>query len=262
MERLLLPLTLLSCLTASAGTLPSPEQLFRAAVAVHAAQQDWKYTYREDDESFTLNKKGQRLPSKTPTPNQTFDVVMLEGEPYHKLVLIDGKPLDEQTQEQVNQDLERERAIRQQPKKTPAVPGFHLSTVKIEQLEQLFETKVTGEETVLGRKTWRLESVPRRNVQPTPIQGGMVATRVATWIDQQDGVEIKQTSSLVAKDPKAGAATELTLEFSKIGEAWLLDTAHIRTDVKIGAKEHAYREMDVRCYAYKRLTADSAIVTP
>jgi hypothetical protein len=137
-ERLWFPLTLLSCLAASAETPPSAEQLIRAAVAVHAAQRDWKFTYREDDEGFQTGKKGQRAK-----------------------------------------------------------------------------------------------------------QGEMTETRCVT-----------------ATHPESGAVTEFTEEFTKIGEAWLPETLRARSDFKIGFTEHAYLELNIRRYDYKRFTVDSTLVTP
>jgi dihydrofolate reductase len=261
---------LLSCLAGPANTLPSPGQLIRAAVAVKTAHRDWKYTYREDEQWFLVDKKGQRVRSAAPSGRKTFDVIMLEGESYRKLVLIDGKPLDAKTEEQVNQDLENERAQRrQQPKNPPAVTKkFTVSPVGVEQLERFFETKVTGEETVLGRKTWRLESIPQRNfpqsnLRPIDKEGvPTFITGVVTWIDQQEGVEIKQTSVFTSAPGDIQVGTELTVEFSKVGEAWLPDTIRARFDYKTGMMQHSYREQDVRSYDYKRFTVDSTIVTP
>jgi hypothetical protein len=194
---------------------------------------------------------------------------MLEGESYRKLVLIGGKPIDDETQEQVNQDLEKERAKRrQQQKKSPTVTKyFNVSPAGIEQLEQLFDTKVIGEETVLGRKTWRLESVPKRNLRPADkeIDKEEVATaitRVVTWIDRQDGVEIKQTSTFASAFRDIHVGTELTVEFSKVVEAWLPGTFRARFDYKTGLMQHSFTESDGRRYDYKRFTADSRIVTP
>jgi len=267
MGRRWLPLILLSPLAASADALPSPEQLIRAAVAVKTAQRDWKYTYREDEQWFSIDKKGRRAPSAAPSERKTFDVIMLEGESYRKLVLIDGKPLDAKTEEQVNRDLEKERAERRrQPKKPTVTKRFTISPVELGQLEQFFETKVAGEETVLGRKAWCLESAPprnflQRNLRPADKEDvSTYVTRVVTWIDRREGVEIRQTSNFASPIGGIQAGTELTVEFSKIGEAWLPETIRARFDYKTGVMQHTYREQYVRCYDYKRFTVDSSLM--
>jgi hypothetical protein len=254
------------CLAASAQTLPSPEQLIRTAVAVHAAQQDWKFTYREDYESFQTDRKWQRVPPAYPFPNQkvTFDVVIVQGEPFYKMVLLDGKPLDAQAQERADQSLERAfDAHRGQPLTTPTGTWhYNARVIGIELLEQYFETKLAGEETVLGRKAWRLEAVPRRDRRLDYKKGEPVVTRVVIWLDQQEGAEIRQTTTYEASDPGRRSETEITEEYSKIGEAWLLNNARSRNDAKPGLTQHVYSETDIRRYDYKRFTVDSTIVTP
>jgi hypothetical protein len=264
MERRWLALIPLCFLAASAATLPSPEQLIREAVAVRTAQQDWKFTYREDEESYQTDKNGQRVPEKNATSSGTFDVIMLEGQPYRKLVLIDGKPLDAATQERVNLDLEKERAERrEQPATIPVVTRhYNVRAIGIEELDEFFQTKVTGEETVLDRKAWRLESVPRRDRRLNYKEGEMVATRVVIWLDQQDRAEIKQTTTYESRDRGPRLETELTEEYSKVGEAWLLDNTRGRTKIKTGLMEYFYGEIDTRRYDYKRFTVDSRVVTP
>jgi hypothetical protein len=263
-ERPWLSLLLLFCLAASAETPSSPEQLIRAAVAARAAQQDWKFTYREDDEFFQTDKEGRRVPSKYGAPRTTYDVIMIEGEPYRKLFLIDGEPLDAGTEERVEQALEKARVEHpHEPARIPTLTWhYNARVIGIEQLEEFFETKVIGEETALGRRAWRLESVPRRDRRLDYKAGEMVATRVVIWLDQQDGAEIKQTTSYASRGRGPQIGTEITEEYSKVGEAWLLDNARSRGDAKFGLTQRVYSETDVRRYDYKRFTVDSRMVTP
>src|SRR5258707_1261174 len=92
------------------GNAPSAEQLIQAAIAARKAQEDrgWKFTFREDQEQFNPDKSGKLVLEKT----RTWDNIMLEGENYRKLLLIDGKPLDPKTQKKVDADLEKARAER------------------------------------------------------------------------------------------------------------------------------------------------------
>jgi hypothetical protein len=81
---------------------------------------------------------------------------MPEGENYSKLILIDVKPLDAKTQKKVDANLEKTRAERRgnrllSMRHTVSLGGLDL-------LMRLFDDKVTGEETISGRKTWRMES--------------------------------------------------------------------------------------------------------
>ena len=89
---------------------PSAETLLRNAITSERAQnaKDWKFTWREDEDKFPLDKNGKPLPES----HRTFDNIMLEGEVYRKLILIDGKPPDPKLQQKIDADMEKERAAR------------------------------------------------------------------------------------------------------------------------------------------------------
>src|ERR1035438_2080363 len=91
-----------------AGPVPTPEQLIRAAIAARHSQEakGWKFTYREDQDQFERDKKGVTVPGT----RSTFDVSLLEGEPYRKLILLNGQPLDAKMQKRVEQEMEVARA--------------------------------------------------------------------------------------------------------------------------------------------------------
>ena len=58
------------------------EQLIQKAIAAHKAQEErgWKFTWREDQES--RDEKGQPAHPFL----KTYDVIMLEGDTYRKLI--------------------------------------------------------------------------------------------------------------------------------------------------------------------------------
>src|ERR1035438_4221152 len=88
-------------------TQPDATELVQKAIAARKAQEDrvWKFTWREDYEQIDKDKNGKVFGRKV----YTSDVIMLEGSNYTKLVLIDGKPLDEKTQNRVDKELEQMR---------------------------------------------------------------------------------------------------------------------------------------------------------
>ena len=91
---------------------------------------------------------------------------MLEGEAYRKLILVDGKPMDEKLQKRVDQDLAKVQAEHKKKRGGGMSLSRTFSTKDIDSIEQYLDRKVIGEETTLGRKTWRMESEPKPGYKP------------------------------------------------------------------------------------------------
>ena len=91
---------------------------------------------------------------------------MLEGEAYRKLILVDGKPMDDKLQKRVDQDLAKVQAEHKKKRGGGMSLSRTFSTKDIDSIEQYLDRKVIGEETTLGRKTWRMESEPKPGYKP------------------------------------------------------------------------------------------------
>ncbi len=250
-------LTFLPNLSAGADA-PAPEQLIRAAVAALKAQdaKGWKYTFREDTEETQLDKKGKRQP----TVRKTYDVIMLEGDHYRKLILVDGKPLDAKTQQKVDADLEKTRAERR--KRKSGVITRQISLGGLDLLETLFDNKVTGEETVLGRKTWRVESEPKPDRKPAnKAEEQALSARRITWFDQGEGVEVKRRVEIQRAANGFQPGSVLEFEFGKVGDAWLLERQILRVDLKAMMVVRARAEFRFHYHDYKRFEVESTLTT-
>ena len=235
---------------------PSPKELIARAKSAQQAQDDraWKYTYREDSDESQIDKNGQPM-----TPRRkTYEHIMLEGAEYKKLVLIDGKSLDAKTQKKIDTDLEKERANR---RKHGVLPRFHreFDSSDLDLVDRFFEKKVTGEETVLGRRTWRMESEPRPGTyKPANTKEQQaLATRQIYWFDQQDGMEVKEHIEFIRAANGFQPGTTIAVEFGKIGDDWLTDNVTFRPNLKLAFGIGLREEVHSRFYDYKRFTVDS-----
>jgi hypothetical protein len=228
---------------------PDPGDLFRSAITAREAQAAKKFTYREDVEQVRTEK----------STIETFDVIMLEGENYRKLILIDGKPLDAKRQKQVDADLEKARSARRR-----STPFNIRRTAKIgglADIQRLFDCKVTGEEIVNGRKTWRLEAQPKTGIKPANKQEqNMLATKRTIWFDQQEHVDIQ--SVIVYLQPAEGfqPGSELEYQFSKVNDVWLAASFRFRFHLKAMAFVNARGEARHRFYDYKLFQTESTLI--
>jgi hypothetical protein len=236
--------------------VPSAETLLRHAIAAEKAQAEkgWTFTFREDEDKFPVDKNGKPLSES----HSTYDNIMLEGDLYRKLILIDGKAPDEKLQKKIDAEMERERAAR---RAHPMQAGRH--TVKagdLDHIARLCDSKVTGEEQISGRMTWRIESLPKAGYKPAgKDEEKFLSARRVTWIDKEEGVAIKYLEVFIR--PAAGfqPGSEIEREFGKHGDAWLCDRLILRYDVKLYAVVHGRGESRYRYYDYKKFEVESKI---
>jgi hypothetical protein len=237
-------------------TPPTASQLIARAAAVSKAQDErgWKYTYREDHSSAQLDKTGKAGPPVT----RTYDHIMLEGSEYKKLVLIDGKPLDAKTQKKVDEDLEKTRAERRKPHLLSVNRTVEMSG--LDQLEKYFDNTVSGEETVLGRQAWRMESEPKPGYKiANEKDREYLAARHTSWFDEQEGWRIKWRDAFVRQANGFEPGSVVDWELARVGDAWLFDNISFRVDMKIVLGIHARGESHQRFYDYKKFTVDSTM---
>jgi hypothetical protein len=238
--------------------VPSPESLLRRAIEAQEAQdaKGWKFTWREDEDMFPADKNGKPLGKSY---HHTYENIMLEGENYRKLVLVDGKPPDTKMQKKIDAEMEKERADRK------AHPGYHHSSNAIHfgdtaTLERLFNNKVIGEEVVSGRKTWRIESEPKADYKPAnQEEDEFMAWRRTTWYDQQGGILLKSLHVLIRAMNIYRPGTEMEMEWAKHGDAWLLERQNHPYSMK-AILNSAQGVTRYRYYDYKKFEVESRIV--
>jgi hypothetical protein len=232
------------------GDLPPAEQLIHKAIEIRRAQdaKGLKYTWREEVE-FRDDKGRPLIPFR-----KTYDVIMLEGRNYDKLVLVDGRPLDGAMQQKVDADMAKERELRRKhPFLAKAVPFGGLG-----QLERLFDSTVVGEEIVNGRKAWKVESEPRRGVKAAnPREEEILATRRTTWFDEEEGAEVRRRTVYVRSVHSIKTDSYDDLEWSKVGDDWLLASNHQRTHVSPAPGFNSFGDAHFRYFDYRRFAVES-----
>jgi hypothetical protein len=240
------PLLILSAL--AEGNFPDPAKLIADAILAEQAQakKNLKFTWREDEE---------RPKEKT----KTYDVIMLEGENYRKLILIGSQPLDAKTEKKVEGELEKTR----QERKHGRSIGFHknIQGAGLEQVSRLFDSKVTGEETIDGRKAWRMESEPKPGTPWANAQEEeMLAARRITWFDEEAGVEVQNRTTYFRNIHQIQAGNEFDLQFGKVGDSWQVIAMNFQPNIKFMPGVHITSGVHYRYYDFKRFASDSNFI--
>lgn len=161
------------------GNTPSVETIIQRSV--EALRVDWKaapeYNYYERDLEGGAAK--------------TYQVIMMFGSPYKRLVNVNGKPLSKELQSQEQQKLNQEVAKRQNESaedRARRVAQYEKERTRdnrmIEELTRAFNFKLIGTRRVNGYRVYFLEATPRAGYQPPNVQTEVLTgMQGKLWID-------------------------------------------------------------------------------
>jgi hypothetical protein len=209
------------------------QEIIRKSVA--ATDRDWKeapnyvYTLHEVDEK--LNSHGK---IKSESVN-TWEVSVLEGSEYKKLIRRDGKPLSKQEQAAEEQKFEAEKIRRKQ--EPPSEREKRVSKYQKErqqdhammrEMATAFAFRLVGEETIDGHSTYVLDATPKPGYVPhsreTKVLTGM---RGRLWVDKEQYQWVKVEAEVMHPVSfyavaSVGPGTKFFLEQAPVGDGvWL-----------------------------------------
>ena len=203
--------------TADAG------QIVQRSVATNA--QDWgaqpNYSHRE------CNLKGGQA--------KTFDVMMIEGSPYERLIEVNGQPLrgDQERQEQLKLAREIERRRGESPNERLARLSKYQANraeqhMLMQQMISAFRFKLSGEQTTDGVECYVLDATPNPAYQP-PVQKARVllGMKGRLWIDKEHDHWVKVQAEVINPVEfgffvaKVKPGTKFELQQAPVGDVWL-----------------------------------------
>ena len=251
----------MSILFLLALALPSAETVIQCAIAIdkQEAQLRTRYTYTEELRNQQIEKDGKLGAIDT----KTFDVIFLEGEPFRKLILIDGKPLPPDKQKKVDQEMEKTRDARRKARRS----GLHFErTVQIGGLAELlkyFDSRVTGEETLRGHLVWVMESTPKRDYKPSSKDEEQIMSwNHKSWFDQQDGSLMQSQDTAIRAVNGFQPGSEHTWEYEKGSEdCWLIRKITGKADLIFYKVVHGHVITTQTFTNYKKFDVASTITT-
>jgi hypothetical protein len=105
--------------------------------------------------------------------SKTYEVLMLAGSPYHRLVAVDGEPLP--SSQDAEQELKLKQTIATRSKETPGQRAKRIAEWErmrkrneflIEQLTRAFEFEMKGTRQQDGHEVYVLAATPRQDYRP------------------------------------------------------------------------------------------------
>lgn len=226
------------------------------------------YTYQERTEVRQYNGKGKL----TKTEVETNEVLILEGQPYERLIARNDKPLSakDAAKEQRKLDNEVEKRKHQSASEKAKLEKERLEEKKyLHEFTEAFDFRVLGEEPVSGKLAWILSVTPKPGYRAKSADAKMFAKlRGKVWIDKNEYHWVKAEGEaidtlsfgffLFRVAPGATVSFEQT---SVNGEVWLPSRISVRAEARIAILKKMRAEIDITYREYRKFRADSKIVT-
>jgi len=215
--------------SALAGSTPDPHELMARAVKV--AEGNWteapNYSFVRAD---AKSKRGSQ-PVKT-----IYEVLIIEGSPYQKIVAEDGHALSALRAQEEEQKLHREGAKREKESAHERRRRIEKYTedrnrdhAMLMELCDAFDYTVTGEPQIGEKSVWLLEGKPKTGyVAKTREAKVLSGMKVEFWIEKASyqwmrvEAEVMRPISLYGALAKVGPGTKFVLEQEQVSpNVWL-----------------------------------------
>ncbi|HTA47053.1 MAG TPA: hypothetical protein VK789_31635 [Bryobacteraceae bacterium] len=172
---------------------PDAQTIIQRSVASNEA--DWKaapeYSYTEEDHSG----KGSR----------TYEVTMVDGSPYRRLIKVDGEPLSHQDEQKEQRRFDAatrkrksESAASRQERVAAWVSDRQRDHILMEQLSKAFDFTLTGQQEMGSHDVFVLRATPRPGYAPPNREARvLLGMEGELWVDTQAFQWVKVTAKVI-----------------------------------------------------------------
>jgi hypothetical protein len=227
----LLLVALAACGTAATAMQPPPDVHQLIQRSVEAIEADWKeapnYTFVERD----VESKHDGAPTI-----KTYQVMMIDGVPYNRLIAINDQPLTPGQQAEEQRKLETEIAKREHEssrERNKRIAKYlkerNQDRAMLKAMADAFDFQLVGEETVNGHDCWVLNANPKPGYQPTNRETKVLTGMTGKlWIDKSANQWVRVQAEVIKPVnfygffAKVGPGTNFVLEQEPMGDKiWL-----------------------------------------
>ena len=229
------------------------------------------YTFLQRQERRELDSRG-RL---TKTVSETFDVTLLEGSPYRRLVARNDQPLSQKDQRKEEEKLQK--SIEDRRKETPAqraqrVADWERKQKKqrepLKELPEAFHFKLAGEEALNGGVAFVIDGAPKPGYRPKNAATAFFPkVKLRLWIDKKDyqwirvDIESLETISFGGFLIRLAKGGHVTIESARVNnEIWMPKRAVVKGSARIALVKVMRGEIIFTFSDYKKFQTDSRVL--
>lgn len=229
------------------------------------------YTYQETSIERDLDASGR----VKFTESRTFDVLILYGRPFRKLIAKDGQPLSPKDREREDARLQkamddRKREPEDQTEKRRRAREKEQNQIRKVASEIPAACKLTliGEEQIGGRAAYVIQAEPKAGYQPLAPQARFLTKmRGKLWIDKADyhwaklEAEPIETISFGLVLARLSPGTRIEIEQIRVNdEIWVPSRIRLKLDARLGLIKKYRKELDITYTGYRKFKTDSRVV--
>lgn len=265
---------LLVLLCWGAAFAQDPVELVRRSIGQN--QLDWvrmqDYTWQARSVERHFDAKGKVESTK----RESWETLILNGEPYRRMLERDGKPLSPAEQQSEQKKLDKETA--RLANETPAQKQRRLQEAEkqrrrefafLSEIPDLFDLKLEGESTIDGRPVWIVSGAPRPGAQAKSRDAKvLLKLRGRIWIDKANYQWAKvegETTGTISWGlflARLNAGASLVFEQAEVNsEIWLPKHLMVRGSGRVGLVKRLSEDQEIDWTNYKKFSVDSKIVT-
>lgn len=229
------------------------------------------YTFLQRQDVRELDGAGKVKNEKL----ETWDITLLEGSPYRRLVARNDQPIP--AEEQLREEEKLRRSIEDRSKETSEERERRLAEwtkrqarqrEPVKELPDAFDFTITREEVIEGRPVYVITALPKLGYKPrSALAAFFPKVKLRLWIDQRDyqgariEMEVLDTISLGGFLLRVSKGSRLLIQQARINdEVWLPKKVALHASVRLLLVKGLNRELDVTFSDYKKFQADSHVV--
>lgn len=233
--------------------LPVLFLLFASGIVLYAQQPNVEEIIQKSVEANQADFKAapdynNKERDRTPKGSKTYQVTMIEGSPYSRLIAINDKPLspaqnaqEEKKQQEAAAKRRSESPEERQQRIAKYEKGRRRDNDMMAQLTKAFDFTFLGEHKMRGFNVYMLKATPRPGYQPpnmeTQVLPGMQGE---LWIDQKTYQWVKVTAHVVHPVSIEGflaqvePGTQFEVEKSPVGNGiWQITHFSMKSNAKV-----------------------------
>jgi len=226
------------------------------------------YTYIEHDEERSFDKHAKLVK----TQRQTYDVLILGGHDYEKLIERDDKPLSpgDAHKEQEKMDKEIEQRKRESADDKAKIEKRRREQRKfLDEIPEEFNFQLLGVENVSGKPAWVITADAKPGYRAKDTAAKLIAKmRGKVWIDQGEYQWVKIEAQAIGTLSygfgllKINPGATVRFEQTRVNdEVWLPASASIKVDGRAALFVGIHSEIDMRFRDYRKFQAESQLLT-
>ena len=244
--------------------------------AVAADERNWKvarkYEFSQRVDARRLDPQG-RLKSKDV---KIYDVMLLEGTPYRRLVARGDRPLPPGEEKEEREKLAG--SIAERRGETSAQRAQRLAEYDRRpewqreawlELPEAFDFRLAGEEVLDGNGLYVIEATPRQGYQPRSRTAKVLAhIEGKLWVDKQDynlvkaEVEVVSTISVGLFLVRVAKGSRATFEQTRVNdEVWLPRQVRALASARLGLLKVLHIEQEISYSKCREYHTDSPIIS-